>query len=166
MEWTPDGVFCSPSYTSGPAPLIASVKHMRVPPIAKFPLLFVALLAAFILVLPILGHPQHFAFRHRSPGYYAEFARACDSLLAQHPIGTNEIVEIPVNDQSIPSIIRQVHPFRIKLATNWVWILAWGEGHADGVGITWEPQNEGQTSVWALLTTAEGHTRTVYVAPR
>jgi hypothetical protein len=139
---------------------------MRVPPIAKFLLLFVGLLAVFILVLPMLGHPQHFAFRHRSRGYYADFTRACDSLLAQHPVGTNKFVEIPVNDLSIPSIIRQVHPFRIKLATNWVWILAWGEGHADGVGITWESQSEGQTNEWALLTTVESHTRTIYVATR
>lgn len=139
---------------------------MRVPPLAKSLLVIVTLLAVLILVLPILVHPQHFAFRHRSAGYYADFARACDSLLAQHPIGTNQFVEVPVFDPSIPSIIRQVHPFRIKLATNWVWILAWGEGHADGVGITWGPQSESQTNGWALLTAVEGQTRTIYVASR
>ncbi|GEM_PF-2905324 len=139
---------------------------MRVPPIAKLLLLFVALLIAFLLVLPILVHRQQFAFRHSSPGYYADFTRACDSLLAQHPVGTNKFVEVPINEPSLPDIIRQVHPFSIKVASNRVWILAWGPGRGNGVAIVWEPQSQGQTNVWTLSTTVENQTRTLYAAAR
>jgi hypothetical protein len=111
--------------------------------VIKFSILGFGLLAGFVLLLPILAHSQHFAFRHRSIGYYVEFTKACDSLLAQHPLGSNRFIEIPVADASLPGIVRNVHPFKIKLAANWVWILAWGEGHGDGVGITWEPEIEG-----------------------
>ena len=93
----------------------------------------VALPIGFVLLMPILAQPGHFAFRHRSTSYYVEFTKACDSLLAQHPLGTNKFIELPVTDASLPGIIRNVHPFRIKLAANWVWILAWGEGHGDAV---------------------------------
>ncbi len=140
-------------------------RRMRVPRIIKFLLLGI-LFAGFVLLLPILAHPQHFAFRHKSAGYYVEFTKACDSLLAQQPLGTNKFIELPVTNASVPKIIREVHPFKIKLATNWVWILAWGEGHGKGVGITWGPENEAQTNVWVLRTTVESHTRTVYVASR
>lgn len=138
---------------------------MHVPRIIKFVLL-VVLFVGFVLLLPLLAHPQHFAFRHKSAGYYGQFAKACDSLLTQHPVGTNKVLELPVTDASVPNIIRDVHPVRIKLGTNWVWILAWGESHGNGVGITWAPENEAQTNVWILRTTVESHTRAVYVASR
>jgi hypothetical protein len=123
-------------------------------------------LVGLVLLLPVLSHPQHFVFRHRSASYYSDFTKACDSLLAQHPLGTNQFIEISVTDPSLPKIIRDVNPFKIKVAPDWVWIVAWGSGHASGAGITWEPQYQIPNSTWVLSTTVESHSRVVYVENR
>ena len=116
------------------------------------------LIAGLVFVVPSLT-PQYFSFRHRNGRYYADFTAACDSLLAEHPVGTNRFIELAVTDASIPKIVRDLRPVKIKLATNWVWILYGG-----GVefSVTWE-QDETQTNAWVLSTTCESHTRTVYV---
>ena len=105
-------------------------------------------------------------FKHKSPQYYAAFAKSCDSLLAQRILGTDEFVEVLVTDASLPEMIRDVHPFKIKLARDRVWILAGGTSHVLGYGITWEPQDEAKTNVWALSATQESDTRVLYVAER
>ena len=101
-------------------------------------------------------------FRHRSEPYYAEFSQACDSLLAQHPLGTNRFIEVSVTDATLPKMIRDLSPSKIKISANRVWILSQG----DQFGIAWEPQGEVQTNVWALRTDIESDVRTIYTAKR
>ena len=107
-----------------------------------------------------------YGFKHKSPHYYAAFAKSCDSLIVQRIVGTNEFVEVPVTDTSLPKMIRDVHPFEIKVARDYVWILAGGTSHVLGYGIRWEPQDEAKTNVWALSAIQEGYTRVLYVAER
>src|SRR5215469_5810646 len=38
------------------------------------------------------------AFKHKSAKYHADFAEACDLILAQHPLGTNEDIELSGSD--------------------------------------------------------------------
>jgi hypothetical protein len=111
-------------------------------------------------------HDPASGFKHKSPQYYAAFAKSCDSLLVQYLTGTNRFVEVPVTDTSLPKIIRDVHPFKIKVERNHVWILAGGTSHVLGYGISWEPNDEAKTNVWALSTTQESQTRVLYVAER
>ena len=118
--------------------------------------IFVVGLAIFVLNFM----PEYFLFRHRSERYYADFATACDVVLEQHPLGTNKFIELHAMDSSIPKIIRDLRPAKIKLAPNWVWIL-----HGEGIefGITWEQQNQTQTNAWTLSATCESDIKIVYV---
>jgi hypothetical protein len=100
-------------------------------------------------------------FRHQSKAYYAEYAQGCDSLLAQHPLGTNRFIEVPATDATLPQIIRDLRPSKIVVSTNRVWLSAGGQ-----FGIAWEPEVEGQTNVWVLRTIIESHVRSVYVVER
>ena len=144
--------------------------YIAMPRIMKFVLPIAWILMSLFLLrllLPILAQPQYFAFKHRSTGYYAEFTRACDSLLALHPLGTNKLIELSGADPSIPSIIREVRPSKIQLSQNSVGILGWGEGgHEHAVGIDWGPDDQSRSNVWVLRATFGSQPITVYVAPR
>jgi hypothetical protein len=95
----------------------------------------------------------YLGFKHKSTKYHAEFAEACDSVLAQHPLGTNKDIELSTTDPSLPKIITDLHPVRIGVSPNKVWILV-NESHIDGLAViwepVWEPQNQNQTNDWAL----------------
>jgi hypothetical protein len=106
----------------------------------------------------------YWSFLGKSKRYYTRFARACDSLLVAHPMGTNEFISIPVTDPSVSAIIRDLKPNRILLQSNQVWMMI-GSTHA-GFAVTWEPQPEGQSKVWAINSIAEGLVRTPYVEYR
>ena len=105
---------------------------------------------------------SHSRFRHRSNAYYAEFARGCDSLLAQHPWGTNDFIELSGTNTQLPKIIQDLQPSKIKVSSNQVWILSQG----GKFGISWEPETETKTNVWLLITSVESHARIVYSANR
>jgi len=122
-----------------------------------------ALVVVVVLSFLALGGDPTFRFRHRSERYYVEFTKTCDSILAAHPLGTNQAIEIPITGRSLPRIIRELPPFKIEVRPHCLWILAGGTGHANGYGITWEPRDESQTNVWALRTILESHERIVYV---
>jgi hypothetical protein len=104
-----------------------------------------------IVVISFVAYTQgtsvYLGFKHKNATYHAEFAEACDSLLALHPLGTNQSIEVPVTDPSLPKIITDLHPVRIGVSPNKVWILV-NESHIDGLAVIWEPQN--QTNTWAL----------------
>jgi len=100
-------------------------------------------------------------FLKRDQRYYSEFARACDSILAQHPVGTNLFIRIPVTDVSVPLIIQNLHPAKIGVESNRVDIVI-GDSRA-GFGIVWEQPFDAPTNVWALDTYAESLLRTAYV---
>jgi hypothetical protein len=130
----------------------------------RFPraIMGLALLAVSVIGLFLFWPDSHFRFRHQSERYYAEFTAACDTLLAQHPLGTNHFFELSMTDAQLPKIIQDLQPSKIKVSSNQVWILSKG----GEFGISWEPQSETQTNVWRLLTSIESHTRIVYSAKR
>ena len=63
-------------------------------------LVFLAMVIGGVLYL---RHTSvYLGFKHKSTEYHAEFAGACDSLLAQHPPGTKEGIELSTGDPSMP----------------------------------------------------------------
>jgi hypothetical protein len=121
------------------------------------------LIVVVVLVVPwplTLINRQYFGWRHMSAKYYADFTAACDSVLATHPLGTNDFIQIPVTDPSLPKIITDAKPLKIKISRQRFWMLQGSDSHA-GIGVTWEPQ-WGHTNVWILLTTAESLDTVVY----
>lgn len=126
-----------------------------------------------ILVVPtvallswLLRSGQYWNFRHRSGAYYAGVAIACDAMLDMFPLGTNAFREISPADPAVFGIIHDLHPSKIKISTNVVWILVDGSHSRDGLVITWEPQF-GQTNLWNLVAgTGEGETEVVYVVKK
>ena len=131
---------------------------MRVPQT----IMVLVLLTGLVVCLFVFWPDSHFRFRHRSEAYYAEFAKACDSLLEHHPLGTNRFIELSVTGAALPQIIQDLQPSKIKVSSNRVWILSQG----NLVGIAWEPKDEAQTNVWQLITSIESHVRSVYVVKR
>jgi len=102
--------------------------------------------------------------------YYREFAAACDSLLQQHPLGTNDWVyrngfrspensiQISRDDPSLPKMIRALGPEKVVLSPNRVFIgVGVGRG---GFGIIWA-QDKGPNG-WTLRTCAENLETTHY----
>ena len=125
-------------------------------------LVVVVVSAAIALLWLVLNYTQYQRFKRRSPEYFADLAKACDSLVDTYPVGTNRFVEVPAAGASIPRIIRDLHPVRIKVEPKCVWIL---HGGPIQFGIAWE-QDELRTNVWTLSTACESHITTVYTAPR
>lgn len=131
-------------------------------------LLFLA--AIFGGVIYLRHTSVYIGFKHKSNEYHAEFAEACDSVLAQHPPGTNEAIELSVSDPSLPRIITDLHPLKVVVFPNQVWILV-SESHVDGLAVFWEPQwqpqNQTQTNTWNLgISSGEGPPEFVYFGSR
>ncbi len=123
-----------------------------------------ACIVAFLWFLPTLLNPQYFGLRHKSTRWYVDFTAACDAVLAAHPPGTNEAIWIPVTDPSIPKIIRDLHPLKLQVNPQRVWMLMVRDSHA-GFGLEWHPK-WGDTNVWVLETVAESMETVVYSATR
>ncbi len=126
--------------------------------------LALALLIGFLWLLPTLLNPQYFGLQRKSAKWYAEFTAACDSVLAQHPLGTNETITLSVTDPSLPKIITALHPIMIHVGHDRFWMLLGSYSHA-GFGLTWDPQWD-NTNVWVLHTTAESVDTVLYSAMR
>jgi hypothetical protein len=128
--------------------------------------LIASVLTVFLLLVYCQFTRKFIRFEHRSTRYHADFAAACGSILAHYPLGTKRFVEISPADASLPGIVRDLHPERIKVATNWVWILVDGS-HLDGLNVTWAPQDEARTNTWNLVIgNGEGPSKVVYAAKR
>src|SRR5688500_6104869 len=134
-------------------------------------LYFVLFVFSVIAVFAILGwsaiHSYHADYRRflgKDQRYYAGFAGACDSLLQQHPLGTNSFIRLTGDKRSLPRIIRDLEIGSIMISSNRVHILV-GSGRLR-FGITWEPQDEGQTNAWILSTHIEGAHKVAYVQTR
>ena len=135
-------------------------------------LIVFVLLGGALWVLFALQSP-YLRFTQRDSAYYRQFADACDSLLQQHPIGTNDWVyrrgvksqensiEIFGKDPSLPRIIRALGPDYIVISSNRVFIGVGVRRHAFGAfGMTWS-QDEGSNG-WSLRTYAESLEKTLY----
>ena len=133
---------------------------MRVPRAIILLVLLLVCIAGVFFVAPHLT--QYSRFRHKSDDYYAELTKACDAILAQHPVGTNRFIELSVADPSLPKIVADLQPLKIEIQPQRVWIL---HGGSIEFGISWE-QDENRTNVWTLSTACESDVRVVYVASR
>jgi hypothetical protein len=126
--------------------------------------LVVCFIIGFLSFLPNLLNPQYFGLRHKNAKWYADFTAACDSVLAEYPPGTNEVIWIPVTDPSLPKIIRDLHPLKLQVNPQRVWMLMGSDSHA-GFGLEWAPK-WGDTNVWILQTIAESMETVLYSAQR
>jgi hypothetical protein len=128
-------------------------------------LILLSLVAGFCLIVVVtlraLKSDYLRFMEDKDQQYYSEFARACDSMLSQHPVGTNESIRISGDDLSLPKIVRdlQPKPSRVTISSNRVHIMA-GVSRP-GFGIEWQ-QDEMRTNVWVLRTAAEGLIRVAY----
>ena len=125
--------------------------------------IILALVAASVVVVLFLWSVRspYIRFMDKSPQYYSDLAHACDSVLAQHPLRTNDLFKVLGSDSSVPSIIRHLHPSGITVSSNRVYIMV---GVRD-FGISWQLQ-DGRTNTWAMDTFAEGLEKVVYVETR
>lgn len=119
---------------------------------------------AFLRCLPTGLNRQYFGLRHKSTAYYAQLAAACDTVITRHPPGTNKFVEVSVSDPSLPKIITDLHPIRIKVDPQLFWMVLGSESHL-GFGLTWDPK-WGDTNTWVLHTTMESEDTVIYSAKR
>jgi hypothetical protein len=126
--------------------------------------LVVTFIIGFLCFLPNLLNPQYFGLRHKSAKYYTDFTAACDSVLAEHPLGTNEAIWITVTDPSIPKIIRDLHPLKLQVNPQRVWMLMVSDSHA-GFGLEWH-RKWGYSNVWVLDTVAESLETDLYSTER
>src|SRR3982751_3580827 len=94
-------------------------------------ILLVAVAMAFVLgafwFLTMRSH--YIRLQHKSRKYYVELAAACDSILAKHPPGTNEVIWIPVTDPSLPEVVRDLQPLKLQINPQRVWMLLDSDSH-------------------------------------
>lgn len=137
-------------------------QNMRVFRIILVTGLVIFCIVGFLWCLGYVLNPQYFGLRHKSAKFYADYAAACDSVLAAHPLGTNESIKIPVTDPSLPKIMTDLHPVRIVVGSQRVWMLLGSDSH-NGFGLTWE---RGWANSWVLHTTAESHDTVIAASKR
>lgn len=97
-----------------------------------------------------------YRFDHQNDDYYATLSQACDLVLAEHPLGTNKFIELSVNDPSLPQIIRDLQPQKIKIGPQSFWMV-----HRDSFGITWG-KSDYYTNFWVLSSCCESDERDLY----
>jgi hypothetical protein len=118
----------------------------------------------FLWFLPNLVNPQYFGLRHKSMKWYEDFTAACDSVIASHPTGTNEFIRVSVTDPSLPKIITDLHPLKIKVSPQKFWMGLVSDSR-DGFGLAWNPKWN-DSGIWVLHTTAESLDTVIYSAKR
>lgn len=124
--------------------------------------LFGVITGALLFCSPLLMYPSLYIFHHRKIEYYKKFGQACDLIMSQHPLGTNESIGLSVTDPSLPKIIRDVNPIKIGVGRTGVSLL---RGGSIQFGIEWA-QDLDQTNIWVLSTTCESQNRILYTLPK
>ena len=130
---------------------------MRIPRIIVYSLAVVVSLYLLVVVAPRYLKSPYFRFVDKDQMYYAKVARACDLMLEQNPLGTNEVVHLESSNVSVPSIIRSLRPSRITISRDRVHVIV---GVRD-FGMSWEAQ-DGDRRSWALKVYPEGPERVLY----
>jgi len=97
----------------------------------------------------------------KSSTYYRQVADGLEMVRQQHPLGTNLFLEIPVSDLSIPEIIHDLHPSKIRCFADGVGVqIGVGRG---GFSINWGRDDmRANFNIWVLETDAEGFRKTIY----
>jgi hypothetical protein len=125
---------------------------------------FVTVFLGFAVIAYLFLHPPSYRFAHKDAAYYARFGLACDLILADHRLGTNEFLEIPATAASLPKIVQDLQPRRVLVLPHHVWIQV-GVSRADGFGVTWA-QDDYFTNTWSLRIATEGLAETLYTTTR
>ncbi len=133
-------------------------------------LLCIGLVALYVLPSPYLR------FMGRDIRYYSEVASACDLVLREHPVSSNDSVELyrgmflpctkrlSGRDVKLPKVIRSLRPDYLLVSSNRVYIWIPPE-RMGGFGVIWE-QDEMRTNYWTLQSNGDGLQKTVYEAAR
>lgn len=132
-----------------------------------------AVFAILILFASALFSSRYLRFMRKDSAYYSQVAHACDEIMQQHPVlGFNNSVTVTSNivlvdtlrlsgrDPSLPQIIRALHPDRIVISANRVFIDIPPE-RGRGFGLIWE-HGDLATNNWVLQTAGDGLVKTVY----
>jgi hypothetical protein len=128
--------------------------------------IFVGVLFLFVLCCLgafILTKPPFLQFMDKGQKYYVELSRACDTVLQQHPRGTNEFIALSGEDASLPSVIRDLHSNRITVENQRLWMVIGGS--RDGFGVAWE-RDESRMNLWRLIVYPDGEPRVAYAETR
>jgi len=135
----------------------------------------VLLLGTVFLAVPLFSS-RYLQFMGKDTAYYTDIAHACDLVLQQHPVSSNDTVtlyshmslpytkKLSGEEASLPKIIRALHPDEILVSSNRVWIEIPPE-RMGGFVITWEP-GDMHTNYWALQSNGDGLVKTVYEESR
>ncbi len=129
-----------------------------------------------VAVVLFIGSSPYLRFTHKGIGYYSEVAHACDSVLQQHQVSSNDTVtlnsgmvlpytqKLSGSDASLPKIIGALHPSEILVSSNRVFIEIPPE-RMGGFAVIWE-RDEMRTNYWALQSNGDGLVKTVYEESR
>jgi hypothetical protein len=128
--------------------------------IVSLVVLLVVVPSVFALIAPGLLDSPYIRFQKHSQTYYSNLAQACNTVLAEHPIGTNKVVEIPVTDPSLPKPITDLHPIKIEVSSHGFWMLLISDSR-NGIGVGWGPKWD-NTNLWVLGEAAESLETDVY----
>src|SRR5690242_19688882 len=109
--------------------------------------LFGAIAVGLLILSPLL-ESHYIQLQHKSPKFYARLAAACDSILAKYPVSTNKVIQVPVTDPSLPDAVKDMHPLKLRVKSQSVWMLLDSNSRA-GIGLWWSP-TPGETNVWQL----------------
>lgn len=148
-------------------PLLSAKLRARMGPkrvVITLVTLLVIVPAILAIIVPDFLESHWIALQHKSTKFYTGLAAACDSVLSQHPMGTNEAIWISVADPSLPMPIRNMHPLKIQVNSNRVWMLLDSDSHA-GIALAWEPSWTNK-NVWVLDISGDAPERVIYTTNR
>jgi hypothetical protein len=135
-------------------------------------ILGLAVFAILIFYTVGLFSSRYLRFMHEDTAYYSQVAHACDAIMQQHPLNFGgstalssnmmllDTLKLSGRDPSLPEIIRALHPDRISVSANQVFINIPPE-RGGGFGLIWK-HGDLETNNWVLQTGADGLIKTVY----
>jgi hypothetical protein len=145
---------------------------MRTPKVILGFVFAVVLLSGLAFLAFALFSSRYLRFMHKDNTYYSAIAHACDSILLEHPVTSNDVVRfsshivvpfrmrISGNDSSLPNIIRQLHPDFVLIGSNYISLTIPPE-RMGGFGVSWK-QDEMRSNYWILESDGDGLVKTLY----
>ena len=130
----------------------------------------VAILVVLLVIVPIILaafarqilEPPNIRFTEKSQRYYRKLADACDKILVEHPLGTNQFISVSVTDPTLPKIITDLKPVIIRVEPECLWMMLISDSRA-GFAVGWGPQ-QSDTNVWEMWSGGENVFTTDYTA--
>src|SRR5438094_659929 len=105
------------------------------------------------------GPPSYWSFsRHRSARYYAQFADACDRLIAQTVQGTTNVVRLQGDDPQLPEMIRKLTGKFVEVRADRVYVFVNAFAR---YGVEWK-NDESSPKLWKLTVIGEAEPVTAF----